>query len=102
MDIFGNRRGAAAGRHARGISSGPATENAMNASRVKLPGLDPELKAELKPELKKEQRLHEIRREAEQHGKMAARGIRPSGAPFPMASAETGYYGIPLLKEPPW
>jgi formate-dependent nitrite reductase membrane component NrfD len=54
------------------------------------------------PELEKEKRLFEIRREAEQHGKVKAKGIRPAGAPFPQASPETGYYGIPLLKQPPW
>jgi hypothetical protein len=62
----------------------------MNASRVEL------------PELEREKRLHEIRREAEGQGKLKARGIRPSGAPFPVASVETGYYGIPLLKRPSW
>jgi formate-dependent nitrite reductase membrane component NrfD len=50
----------------------------------------------------KEKRLFEIRREAEQKGKVAAQGIRPSGAPFPIASPESGYYGTPLLKEPAW
>jgi len=54
------------------------------------------------PELEKEKRLFEIRREAEQHGKVKAKGIRPAGAPFPQASPDTGYYGIPLLKRPPW
>jgi hypothetical protein len=54
------------------------------------------------PELEKEKRLFEIRREAEQHGNVKARGIRPAGAPFPQASPDTGYYGIPLLKQPPW
>jgi hypothetical protein len=29
-------------------------------------------------------------------------GIRPRGAPFPVASPETGYYGIPLLMPPQW
>ena len=29
-------------------------------------------------------------------------GVRLPGAPFPVASPETGYYGIPLLKEPAW
>jgi hypothetical protein len=62
----------------------------MNVSRVQL------------PDLEKEQRLHEIRREAEQRGAVTAKGIRPSGSPFPMASPETGYYGIPLLKQPSW
>ena len=49
-----------------------------------------------------ENRLVEIRREAEAKGVVSAKGVRPSGAPFPMASPETGYYGIPLLKEPAW
>jgi formate-dependent nitrite reductase membrane component NrfD len=62
----------------------------MNASRIQLPAVE------------KEQRLHQIRREAEARGRVDARGIQPSGAPFPQASAETGYYGIPLLKQPTW
>ena len=41
------------------------------------------------------------RRDAER-GKLAAKGVRPAGAPFPKASPETGYYGIPLLKPPQW
>ena len=45
-------------------------------------------------DLNKEKRLFEIRREAEQHGRVEAKGIRPAGAPFPQASPETGYYGI--------
>lgn len=49
-----------------------------------------------------ERRLVEIRREAETHGKVIAPGVRPGGAPFPIASPETGYYGIPLLKQPAW
>ena len=51
---------------------------------------------------RREQRLDEIRREAERRGKLQVVGTRPAGAPFPQASPETGYYGIPLLKEPPW
>jgi hypothetical protein len=54
------------------------------------------------PDVSSERRLVEIRREAEKTGKVAAKGVRPGGAPFPMASPETGYYGIPLLKEPSW
>jgi formate-dependent nitrite reductase membrane component NrfD len=54
------------------------------------------------PDDSSERRLFEIRREAESKGKVVAAGVRPQGAPFPMASAETGYYGIPLLKEPAW
>jgi len=50
----------------------------------------------------RENRLFEIRREAEKKGRVEAVGIRPAGAPFPLASPETGYYGIPLLKKPPW
>ena len=54
------------------------------------------------PDLQRERRLTEIRREAETRGKASVRGIRPEGAPFPQASPETGYYGIPLLKPPQW
>src|SRR5438445_10159710 len=54
------------------------------------------------PALTSEQRLAEIRAEAEQRGEVKAAGIRPSGSPFPIASPQTGYYGIPLLKEPAW
>jgi len=50
----------------------------------------------------RENRLYEIRREAEEKGRVQAIGIRPAGAPFPVASPETGYYGVPLLKNPPW
>jgi Polysulphide reductase, NrfD len=50
----------------------------------------------------RERRLFEIRREAEQSGQVKVRGIRPEGAPFPKASPESGYYGIPLLKPPQW
>jgi len=54
------------------------------------------------PDEGSERRLVEIRREAESTGKVAAKGVRPGGAPFPVASPETGYYGIPLLKRPSW
>lgn len=54
------------------------------------------------PDVSSEKRLLEIRREAESKGRVAALGVRPPGAPFPQASPETGYYGIPLLKEPQW
>jgi hypothetical protein len=53
-------------------------------------------------DLARERRLFEIRREAEQQGQVKSSRIRPAGAPFPKASPETGYYGIPLLKEPQW
>lgn len=50
----------------------------------------------------RELRLAQLREEARQHGKVEGQGIRPSGAPFPQASPQTGYYGIHLLKEPQW
>jgi hypothetical protein len=50
----------------------------------------------------REQRLIDLRKEAERKGKVEAIGVRPAGAPFPIASPETGYYGIPMLKEPQW
>lgn len=54
------------------------------------------------PDEASERRLFEIRREGETKGMVKGAGVRPTGAPFPMASVETGYYGIPLLKEPAW
>ena len=54
------------------------------------------------PDSASEARLLEIKRQGEVRGKVEGRGIRPAGAPFPKASPETGYYGIPLLKEPQW
>lgn len=54
------------------------------------------------PENPREERLVEIRKQAEKTRAVEAKGIRPRGAPFPVASTETGYYGIPLLKEPAW
>lgn len=50
----------------------------------------------------REHRLDEIRREAEKRGHLQTVTPRPAGAPFPQATAENGYYGIPLLKQPPW
>lgn len=54
------------------------------------------------PDDASERRLFDIRREAESRGVVSGKGTRPRGAPFPVASVETGYYGIPLLKEPAW
>lgn len=51
---------------------------------------------------KREHRLDEIRREAEKRGQLQVIAARPVGAPFPQATPEAGYYGIPLLKQPPW
>jgi formate-dependent nitrite reductase membrane component NrfD len=50
----------------------------------------------------REQRLEEIRAQAQASGRVDSIGIRPSNSPFPVASATTGYYGQPLLKEPQW
>jgi hypothetical protein len=54
----------------------------------------------------REERLGAIRREAAEARRVAGEGVRPAGAPFPAAaaraSAETGYYGQPLLKRPVW
>ncbi|MGC2694187.1 MAG: NrfD/PsrC family molybdoenzyme membrane anchor subunit [Candidatus Angelobacter sp.] len=66
-------------------------------SRVPLPGMPGRV-----PDAKSEQRLAEIRREAVEKGVTQAPGIVPEGAPFPQATAKTGYYGVPLLKEPQW
>jgi hypothetical protein len=52
--------------------------------------------------LQREHRLEEIRREAERRAQLKVVATQPAGAPFPQATPETGYYGIPLLKKPPW
>src|SRR4051812_45740021 len=51
---------------------------------------------------KKEARLEEIKDHARRFGKSEGFGVVPAGAPFPVASVDTGYYGIPLLKAPQW
>src|SRR5215467_10839243 len=50
----------------------------------------------------REKRLEEIRRQAEQYGRLEVVGEPLPGAPLPEASPENGYYQIPLLKQPPW
>src|SRR5206468_10462634 len=90
VDFIGHWGCGVAGRDFGGISHRSPRKAAMTASRLQLPVVD------------KEQRLIEIRREAEDRGRIDSRGIRPAGAPFPRASVETGYYGIPLLKRPSW
>ena len=50
----------------------------------------------------REERLHAIRTQAETFGRVDGPGIRPASSPMPLASVETGYYGIHLLKEPQW
>ena len=54
------------------------------------------------PDRQSEERLAQLRREASQRGTVGGTGVVPVGAPFPKASGETGYYGIPMLKEPQW
>lgn len=53
-------------------------------------------------DLEREHRLDQIRQEAERQGQLQVVSTRPSGAPFPQATPENGYYRIPLLKQPPW
>lgn len=50
----------------------------------------------------KEARLEQIRERAKEFDVLEDKGVRPKGAPFPIASPESGYYGIPLLKQPQW
>jgi len=54
----------------------------------------------------RERRLEQIRQEAERRaGKHSGFEVvtgRPAEAPFPQATPESGYYRLPLLKEPPW
>ena len=66
-------------------------------SRVPLPELPGRV-----PDANSESRLAEIRRNASEKGIAHGEGVVPSGAPFPRATAQTGYYGVPLLKEPQW
>src|SRR5438270_8096549 len=90
MDGFRDSRRNVAGRYAAGLPGRWREEWTMSQGPIRFPEVD------------RERRLLEIRREAEQQGQVKVRGIRPAGAPFPKASPETGYYGIPLLKQPPW
>src|SRR5512133_3011484 len=57
---------------------------------------------EVTPKPATEARLIELREEAMRHGKVGGLGIHPPGAPFPQASSQTGYYGVPMLKQPSW
>jgi formate-dependent nitrite reductase membrane component NrfD len=53
----------------------------------------------------RENRLLELRKEAEEKGIVRSPGVRANGGPRPVhprATAETGYYGLPLLKTPAW
>ena len=50
----------------------------------------------------REKRLEEIRRQADEQRHLQIVGNGVGGATFPQASADNGYYQIPLLKQPPW
>lgn len=63
---------------------------------------EPKSPGSRRPDAESEARLLEIRREAERRGLVIGAGAKPAGAPFPKASPETGYYGIPMLKKPGW
>lgn len=54
------------------------------------------------PDNASEARLTALREEALARGSVEGFGITPADSPMPRASAQTGYYGIPLLKEPQW
>jgi len=72
-------------------------------NEVSLPAEDRKMSDALRlPERPSERRLLEMRRFGEENRTLKAEGIRPPGAPFPQASPESGYYGIPLLKKPAW
>ena len=49
-----------------------------------------------------EQRLTQLREQAQSAGTVEGGGVAVRGAPFPRATPEAGYYGLPLLKEPQW
>jgi hypothetical protein len=66
-------------------------------SRVPLPEMPSRV-----PDFESERRLAEIRREAMQKGVITGKNFVPAGAPFPRASVDKGYYGVPLLKPPQW
>ncbi len=54
------------------------------------------------PDAQSESRLLRLREQASREGVVTGKGIRPASSPFPVASPETGYYGVPLLKPPQW
>jgi formate-dependent nitrite reductase membrane component NrfD len=50
----------------------------------------------------RELRLQQIRREAEEKGRIESSGVQALNVPFPPASPGTGYYGMATLKPPAW
>lgn len=55
-----------------------------------------------RPDRASETRLRAIRDEARRSGRVGGAGVSPAGAPFPVADAAHGYYGLPPLKPPTW
>ncbi len=53
------------------------------------------------PDSASEAQLQQLRRDAEHRGLARVPGP-PTGAPFPTANPDVGYYGLPLLKKPVW
>lgn len=49
-----------------------------------------------------EDRLDQLRDEAARLGRVESKGVHPPNAPMPVADAQAGYYGVPLLKKPVW
>ena len=49
-----------------------------------------------------ERRLSRLREQAQSAGVVEGKGALVPGAPFPWAAPDSGYYGLPLLKEPQW
>src|SRR6185312_11867124 len=82
-------------RNAAGVSRRPAMTDSALPSRFQVS--DPDVSFQ-----RRERRLEAIRLEAVRTGHVEAIGARPAGSPIPIASVETGYYGIPMLKEPQW
>jgi Polysulphide reductase, NrfD len=64
-------------------------------NRVPLPELPGRV-----PDAQSELRLDALRREAAEKGMVSPRGVAQEC--LPRATPQTGYYGVPLLKEPQW
>src|SRR5438132_4657215 len=102
-NVFGGQpSGVSSGAEKRSEERGWAAAENGKMSTEAMSNPRRELTAGRVPDASSEERLLEIRREAETKGKIEALGVRPPGAPFPKAAPQTGYYGIPLLKEPQW
>src|SRR5690348_15251554 len=95
MEVRGDRSWHAGGRNLSRISW---RRRAMKKSTLhRQTQHDPDLDF-----IRRERRLEAIRSQALQTGKVEDIGIMPAGSPIPVASPATGYYSIPMLKEPQW